>query len=174
MERGQLIWITGFSGVGKTTIATALYGKLKQKAKNWVLIDGDCVRQICEHDLGYSPQERLQNAKRIANLCKMLTDQGINVIAATISMFSEIYEFNAQNIGNCKTVLITASLENIKKRDGKGLYQKERNDSKNIVGVNQQYDLPPVLSLTIDNNEDGQIEQKAEMILNLIKEGENG
>lgn len=170
MERGQLIWITGFAGVGKTTIATALFAKLKQKAKNWVLIDGDCVRQICGHDLGYSPQERLQNAQRIANLCKMLTDQGINVVAATISMFSEIYEFNLQNISNYKIVMITASFEKIKKRDRKGLYEKDFNDSKNIVGCDQLYDLPPFVSLKIDNNEDGKIEQKAEKILSIIRE----
>ncbi len=170
MQRGQLIWITGFSGVGKTTIATSLYKKLKQKAKNWVLIDGDCVRQICDHDLGYSLDERLQNAKRISNLCKMLTDQGINVIAATISMFKEIYEFNAQNIGNYKLIFVTATFEKIKQRDVKGLYLKKLNNSKNIVGINQQYDLPPFISLTVDNNDDGHIEQKAQMILNLIKD----
>lgn len=170
MEPGQLIWITGFSGVGKTTIATDLYKKLKQTEKNWVLIDGDCVRKICDHDLGYSLDERLQNAKRISNLCKMLTDQGINVIAATISMFKEIYDFNTQNIKNYKLILITTAFEKIKKRDVKGLYAKHLNNSKNIVGVNQQYDLPPFVSLTIDNNEDGHISQKTEMILNLMKD----
>lgn len=174
MEQGQLIWITGFSGVGKTTIATNLYGKLKQKAKNWVLIDGDCVRQLCNHDLGYSTEDRLKNAKRISNLCKMLTDQGINVIAATISMFSEIYEFNAQNIGNYKLVLISTDFEKIKTRDSKGLYKNKTDKNHNLVGLNQKYDLPPCISLTIDNNEDGHIDQKADMILKLIEENNNG
>ena len=170
MQKGQLIWITGFSGVGKTTIATSLYNRLKQKAKNWVLIDGDCVRKMCDYDLGYSLPERLQNAKRISGLCKLLTDQGINVVAATISMFSEIHEFNAKNIANHKVILIVADLEKIKQRDKKGLYKKDIGATKNIVGINQQYDFPPSISLTIDNNDDGNIEKKAEMILDLVKE----
>ena len=170
MERGQLIWITGFSGAGKTTIATNLYKKLSQKENNCVLIDGDCVREMCDYDLGYSLEERLQNAKRISKLCKILTDQGINVVAATISMFSEIYDFNKQNISNYHLVLIKTTLENIIKRDVKGLYKEKIKTPKNIVGLNQQYDLPHFVSLTIDNNEDGHIDQKAEMILNLIKD----
>lgn len=174
MEQGQLIWITGFSGVGKTTIATNLYRKLKQRAKNWVLIDGDCVRQLCNHDLGYSMEDRLKNAKRISNLCKMLTDQGINVIASTISMFTEIYAFNAQNITNYKLVLIKTDIENIRKRDNKGLYKRATDNCPNLVGVNQKYDVPPCISLTIDNNEDGYVDKKADMILKLIEESNNG
>lgn len=170
MKNGQLIWITGFSGVGKTTIATNLCKKLKKKSENWVLIDGDCVRQLCDHDLGYSSEDRLKNAKRISNLCKMLTDQGINVIAATISMFSEIYEFNSRHIGNYKLVLIKTDLEKIKKRDTKGLYKKITDNCHNLVGINQQYDIPPCISLTIDNNENGLIDQKADMILKLVEE----
>ena len=174
MKKGQLIWITGFSGVGKTTIATNLYGKLQQKANNWVLIDGDCVRQLCDHDLGYTMEDRLKNAKRISNLCKMLTDQGLNVIAATISMFAEIYEFNARNIANYKLFLIKTDIEKIRKRDCKGLYKKVTDIPLNLIGVNQKYDIPPRISLTIDNNEDGHIDEKADMILKLIEENDNG
>ena len=86
---GILVWITGFSGVGKTSIAEALCGEMRKNKMSVVHVDGDMIRNLFP-GLGYTLTDRLENAFRIARICAMLTQQGINVVCSTISMFSEI------------------------------------------------------------------------------------
>ena len=78
----MLIWITGLAGAGKTTIATALYERLKPEHKNLVLLDGDCFREVMGQDVGYDLNSRKIMAKRMSRLCKYLTDQDMHVICA--------------------------------------------------------------------------------------------
>ena len=89
MARGAVYWITGLAGVGKSTLAKHLYETLKLLKPNVVLLDGDNIREVFDHDLGYSSEERLKSARRNSRLSKLLSDQGIDVICATISLFHE-------------------------------------------------------------------------------------
>ena len=98
MKKGKLIWITGLSGAGKTTIATAVFKKLKEKKANSVFLDGDIIRDVLNNDLSHNPKDRLKNAYRISKLCEFLTSQNIHVVCSTMSLFKEIHQMNRKNI----------------------------------------------------------------------------
>lgn len=166
----MLIWITGLAGAGKTTIATALYEKLKQKYNNWVLLDGDCFREVMGQDVGYDLNSRKIMAKRMSRLCKYLTDQGIHVICATISMHKEVHEFNRKAIKDYYEVLVDVSLENLIKRDKKELYSRVlKNEIYDVVGMDIPFDKPENPSLIIDNNEMNNLDIKVQKILDIVK-----
>ena len=113
---GRVFWITGLSGAGKTTIGYLLYTKLKIQKNSIVFLDGDELRKIFGNDLGYSKEDRLKSATRNSRLCKLLSDQGIDVICCTISMFDTIREWNRQNIKNYFEIYLDVSLETLKNR----------------------------------------------------------
>lgn len=115
-------WITGLSGAGKTSVGKLLYEKMKQKYPNTVFLDGDVLREVFGNDLGYTREERLKCAMRYARLCKMLQEQGMNVICCTISMFDEIRSWNRENIGSYREIYVRVSMEVLIKRNQKGLY----------------------------------------------------
>ena len=122
--QGKLVWITGLAGSGKSTIAKNLYDSLKKAGKNFVYLDGDIIREILGNDLGHSLKDRLSNAKRIANLSKFLTDSGINVICATMSLFNEIHSFNAKNIKAYYEIFIDCAKDELIRRDQKKYIQE--------------------------------------------------
>jgi adenylylsulfate kinase-like enzyme len=92
----RLIWITGLAGSGKTTLAKEVYNQLKKAYPNVVLIDGDHLREIFGGSTGYTSEERLENAKRLSRLCHFLVNENIHVVCATMSLFKEIHEPQAQ------------------------------------------------------------------------------
>ena len=98
METGKLLWITGLSGAGKTTIGSEVYDILKSKYLNTVFIDGDIIRETLGNDLGHDIEDRKRNAVRISKMCEFLTSQNINVVCATLSLFKEIHDLNRKNI----------------------------------------------------------------------------
>ena len=126
MDKGTLYWITGLSGAGKTTIGNRVYYKMKSRNDNTIILDGDILKKIAGKDLGYRREERLERAYRYSALCKLLTDQGINVIICTIAMFDEVREWNRRNIENYVEVFLDVDLEVLKARDKKGLYSKKK------------------------------------------------
>ena len=106
----MVFWLTGLSGAGKTTIGKLLYQKLKAQKDNVVFLDGDQLRQVFGDDLGYTPDQRLKSAMRNARLCKLLADQGIDVVCCTISMFDRVRDWNRANIPGYVEVYVKASL----------------------------------------------------------------
>lgn len=151
MGRGNVYWITGLSGAGKTTIGSLLYQRLKMKQKNIVFLDGDALRSVFGNDLGYTMPERSKGAYRNARLCKMLSDQGIDVICCTISMFDDVRRWNRDNIEQYIEIYLEVSLETLKKRDQKGLYSTL---SEDVAGVDLEVDLPKNPDIVIVNDGD--------------------
>lgn len=149
MSKGILYWITGLSGAGKTTIGNRLYYQLKSKKMNTVILDGDILKKIAGKDLGYRREERLERAYRYSALCKLLTDQGINVIICTIAMFDEIRDWNRRNIENYVEIFLDVELEVLKARNRKGLYSKE---TGNIAGIDVEVEFPKNPDIIIKNN----------------------
>ena len=94
----MVIWIIGLSGAGKTTLASEIVTRAKNVISNVILIDGDVIRDLFVGDLGYNMADRKKNADRISNLCKFLSDQGINVVCSILSLFPESREWNRKNI----------------------------------------------------------------------------
>ena|SRR3990167_351611 len=170
-ECGSLIWITGLSGSGKTTIGSALYLKLKQNYKNVVFLDGDSFREILGNDLGHNPKDRLENAYRIHRMCKFLVSQNIHVVCATMSLYKEIHELNRREMGNYLEVFIECEIDELIRRDQKGLYtQAIKGKQTNVVGVNLSFDKPQNSELTIDNTQQSALQEKVQKILDLLGE----
>lgn len=131
-------WITGLSGAGKTSVGKLLYEKMKQKYPNTVFLDGDVLREVFGNDLGYTREERIKCAMRYARLCKMLQEQGMNVICCTISMFDEIRSWNREHITNYQEIYVKVSMEELVRRNQKGLYSA----SMEALKKQNQKDLP--------------------------------
>ena len=141
----KLIWLTGLSGSGKSTIANALEVKLYQLNYHTMLLDGDNIRFGLNRDLGFSEEDRIENIRRISEVAKLFIESGTIVITAFISPFRSEREY-AKSIledGEFIEVFIDTPLEICQKRDPKGLYKKALNgEIKNFTGINSPYQPP--------------------------------
>ena len=149
MRLGRVYWVTGLSGAGKTTIGYLLHQRLLVKKDNVVLLDGDILREVYGHDLGYSEQERHQMAMRNARLCKMLAEQGIDVICCTIAMFDDVRQWNRKQIKDYIEIYLRVQWDTLYKRDQKGLYSKKGGQ---VVGKDMACELPKTADIVIDND----------------------
>lgn len=167
----KLIWITGLAGSGKSTIGKKVYERIKPNVPNTVFLDGDLFRSVLGDDLGHDPEGRIKNAKRIANMCKLLVDQDINVICATMSLYREVHDFNRINISEYCEIFVTCTQEELIRRDQKGLYSKAiRGEINNVVGVDLPYDCPEKADLILDNTSFQNLEANVEKIMKLIED----
>ena len=146
--KGTVYFFTGLSGAGKTTIGGLFHSRLKARKPNVVWLDGDQYRPVFTEDVGYTQEDRLRGAKRVFRVCKMLSDQGIDVVCCSISMYSEVREWNRANIENYKEVYIKVKKETLLKRNQKGLYTS----GKNVVGVDIPFDEPKFSDVVVEND----------------------
>lgn len=154
MYKGFVYWITGLSGAGKTTIGKLLYEKLKEGKDNVVFLDGDILREIFGGDLGYSVEDRKKSAMRNSRICKELSEQGIDVVCATISMFKECRDWNRKNIENYKEIYIKVPIEKLIERNQKGLYSMAlKGEIKNVMGVDMDFEEPQNPDIVILNDD---------------------
>lgn len=164
-EKGRLIWITGLAGSGKTTLAVELVAAMKKTGGCPVLIDGDHVRELFGNDLRYTPEDRLKNAYRIAKLCHWLTDQGIDVVCATVSLFHEIHDYNRDMNANYTEIVLDVDYEILKRRNKKNLYDEA---AAEVVGRDQYAQFPRNPSYVIKNNDEVDLEENIKNIINII------
>ncbi len=165
---GSLYWITGLSGAGKTTIGKALYDQLKSQKPNVVFLDGDVLRSVFDALHGHSVEDRNQLARSYSNLCKILTDRGIDVVCSTISLFREVHEFNRSAIENYFEVFVECDMQELIRRDQKAIYSNAmKGKLSDVVGVNMPYDRPEYCDLVIDNTGKNNIQGKIKAILNI-------
>jgi adenylylsulfate kinase-like enzyme len=134
----RLFWITGLAGSGKSTCASYLAKKLKEKYDNVIVIDGDAIREICSHDLGYNPEDRRKNAFRVAKLCEYLCNQGMIVICATISLYRETHEYIYEHFMSPQIIYLDIPRNIVQARDQKSLYS----EGKCVVGKDIEFDEP--------------------------------
>lgn len=150
---GDVFWITGLSGAGKTTIGKLFYEKLKEKYVNTVFLDGDTLREVFGNDLGYSDADRRKCAMRYAKLCDFLQRQGMNVICCTISMFDEIRQWNRGHIENYHEIYVKVSDETLHQRDQKGLYSRyQKGEEQELAGYQVGIELPQNSDLILFND----------------------
>jgi adenylylsulfate kinase len=155
-QNSLLMWFTGLSGSGKSTIANALEYKLHQEGFKTYALDGDNIRKGINSDLTFSPQDRKENIRRIAEVSNLMVDAGVVVMAAFVSPYKKDRENIARIVGNDNFVeiFVNTSLEECEKRDVKGLYKKARSgEIKNFTGVNAPYEAPdnPDIEVITDN-----------------------
>ena len=151
---GTLYWITGLSGSGKTTISKLVYKKLKNEKKNIVFLDGDNIRKALKLTRSsYDLQSRKKLAYTYAELAKLLIEQEIDVIFATIAMFHEIRDWNRSKIKNYIEVYIKVPLDILVERDKKNLYSKFlKKKIKNVVGIDIKLEEPKKPDIIIIND----------------------
>ena len=150
----MVLWITGLSASGKTTIGKAFLEISKGEGSPKVFLDGDSIRELFGADLDYDERSRILHIGRIQRLAKFLEDQGIDVVVAALYSNEEILAENRRLFNNYFEVYLKADIEYLKLRENKSLYTKsENNEIKNVVGVDIQWHEPKSSNLIIATNE---------------------
>lgn len=165
-----LIWFTGLSGSGKSTIANALEIALFKKNIHTYLLDGDNVRKGMNSDLSFSPEDRTENIRRIAEMSNLMIDAGLVVLAAFVSPY-RIDRENVKNIvgyDNFVEIFVDTPLSECERRDTKGLYAKARSgEINNLTGINAPYEAPINPEILIDTTQIN-VEEAVEIILDKV------
>lgn len=152
-QKSCLVWFTGLSGAGKSTVANALDKMLFDNNKHTYLLDGDNVRHGLNRDLGFSDADRIENIRRIGEVGKLFVDAGLIVLSAFISPFRSDRQMvrTLFPAGEFIEVHINTSLDVCETRDPKGLYKKARAGViKNFTGIDSEYEAPSEAELVID------------------------
>ncbi len=166
-----LIFFTGLSGSGKSTVANSLERKLYDKKIKTYVLDGDNVRHGINKNLSFSPEDRSENLRRIGEISKLLVDAGIVTLAAFIAPYEKDREFIKRTVGENQyiEVFVNTSLEECERRDAKGLYQKARKgEIKNMTGISAPYETPK--NATVELTQLNTLEESVEIIYQKIKE----
>jgi len=170
-QRGVVLWFTGLSGSGKSTIANEVAYKLQNMGKLAYVLDGDNIRQGLNKNLGFSPEDRDENIRRICEVSKLFADAGIITCTAFISPYKKMRNFCKKIVGAkrffeiyCKATLITCE-----KRDPKGLYKKAIDGKiKEFTGISAPYEEPENPDIIIDTDKYN-IKESVEIIINKLR-----
>ena len=166
-QKGKVVWLTGLSGSGKTTIALQLEKELYKLGFLVQILDGDNIRAGINNNLSFSEGDRTENIRRIAEVSKLFLNCGIITINCFVSPTIKMRQIAKKIIGkeNYYEIFIDADLETCEKRDVKGLYKKARNgEIKNFTGIDSEYEKPNNPSLEV-NTSQLSIDQSIEIIL---------
>ena len=170
--KNKVLWFTGLSGAGKSTVARRIEKSLYEKDVLSYVLDGDNIRHGLNKDLGFSPEDREENIRRISEVANLFADAGLITITAFISPYIKDRNFCRELLGNGRFVEIytKASIETCEKRDPKGLYKKAREGKiKDFTGVDAPYEEPENPELIIDTDKET-VEESVEKILKKLKE----
>lgn len=153
-QEGFTLWFTGLSGAGKTTIAIALEQKLRERGLRIERLDGDTVREGLTRDLGFSKEDRDKNIERVTFVAKLLSRNGVGVIASFISPYQAARDKVRQETTNFIEAYVAAPLEVCAERDVKGMYKKAfAGEIKEFTGVSDPYEAPVNPELVINTHE---------------------
>ena len=169
-QRGVMVWFTGLSGSGKSTVAIAVERELHRRGLLCRILDGDNIRSGINNNLGFSEADRVENIRRIAEVGKLFVDTGIITLAAFISPTNSLREMAERIIGEAdfKEVYVSTPLAVCEQRDVKGLYAKaRRGEIKDFTGVSAPFEAPVHPALAIDTSVLS-LEESVEKVLELI------
>ena len=172
MEKGLILWFTGLSGAGKTTISKVVAEKLKQRGQKVEILDGDIVRENLSKGLTFSKEDRDINIRRIGFVAHLLSRNGVVAITAAISPYKAIRNEIREMYDDFIEVYINAPLEVCEQRDVKGLYAKARSgEIKNFTGIDDPYEPPDNPEITCCTDQESLDESVAHVISSLEKLG---
>jgi adenylyl-sulfate kinase len=172
MNPGFVVWLTGLPGSGKTTIALKLEPELRKLKRPVEVLDGDEIRQNLSKGLGFSREDRETHLKRVTYVAKLLSRNGVAVIAAFISPYRSIRDYARKETTNFMEVYVKCSVGTCAKRDPKGLYKKASSGQiTDLTGPQDPYEEPTTPDLTLDT-EMLTVEECVKAILNNLRERE--
>ena len=169
-QLGMMLWFTGLSGSGKSTVAIALERELHSRGLLCRILDGDNIRSGINNNLGFSAEDRGENIRRIAEVGRLFVDTGIITIAAFISPNNQLREKAAEIIGkdDFVEVFVSTPLEECEKRDVKGLYAKaRRGEIKNFTGISAPFEAPEHPDITLDTSK-LPVEESVKILLDYV------
>jgi len=167
-----ILWFTGFSGSGKSTVAGALESALHQQGVHTYLLDGDNVRHGLCKDLGFSDADRVENIRRVGELSKLMVDAGLVVLTAFISPFQAERDMVRNLVGDGEfiEVFLDTPLDVCEQRDPKGLYKKARaGEIKHFTGIDSDYQEPVNPEIRIDTSANS-LEQSVQQLVAYLKD----
>ena len=171
-QKGVVLWFTGLSGSGKSTIANEVSYKLHKMGKVSYILDGDNIRHGLNKDLGFSPEDRKENIRRISEVANLFADAGLITITAFISPYRVDRDFCRNLVGEGRFIEIyaKASLDTCEKRDPKGMYKKVRAGIiKEFTGISAPYEEPLNPELVVDTDKES-IEDSTNKVIDKIEE----
>jgi len=169
-QRGVVVWFTGLSGSGKSTIAVEVEKELLKQGKAVYRLDGDNVRHGLNSDLGFAKEDRDENIRRIAEVAALFKDAGLITLASFISPFQKMRDFARERAGEDSfiEVYVKADVETCAERDPKGLYEKaKQGEIENFTGISSPYEEPDDADVVIDTAE-LTVEESVEKVLEAI------
>jgi len=171
-QKGMVIWFTGLSGSGKSTIAVEVEKLLFQQGRTVYRLDGDNIRHGLNKDLGFSPEDRTENIRRISEVAALFADAGLITLVSFISPYKIGREHAEKAAGedNFKEIYVKADVETCASRDPKGLYEKAQSgEIDNFTGISAPYEEPENPALIIDTKKLS-IEQSAQKVVEIIND----
>lgn len=169
-NEGFVLWFTGLSGSGKTTVAKALAPILKERGLLVERLDGDIVRQSLTNDLGFTKEDRDTNIKRVTFVARLLSRNGVAVLSSFISPYAATREYVRNEVTNFIEVYVSAPLEACAERDVKGLYEQAFNgEIDNFTGVSDPYEAPASPEIELPTHEQT-LEESVATVLGYLEE----
>ena len=173
-SHGRVIWITGLSGAGKTTLASEVVSRLRQRAENVLMLDGDELREIlgavAANAQNHGREARLALAMRYAHLCRVIAAQGFTVVIATISLFREVHAWNRANLPGYFEVYLKVPLEELRRRDPKGIYRRfDTGLLTDVAGLDLPIDEPEAADWVVEFLPTRSVAVLAEDLLNRLR-----
>jgi adenylylsulfate kinase len=173
-QHGVVVWLTGLSASGKSTIAMEMEHQLQQRGCLACVLDGDNIRHGLNKNLGFSPEDRTENIRRIGEVAKLFADTGVIAVTSFISPYKADRDLVRENLsnGDFVEVLVDCPLDVCEERDPKGLYKKARaGEIPEFTGISAPYEAPENPELVIDSGRHQPEQAAAEIIVYLEKKG---
>lgn len=164
----RVLWITGLSASGKTTLGNRITECLRESRTNVIFLDGDDLRSVLGETLTHSRVDRLRLAFIYGRLCRLLSEQGMIVVIATVALFEEIHHWNRMHIPGYFEIFLNVPLSELRRRDPKGIYR--RYDSgiiNNVAGLDMHVDFPTKPDIHFPFDPELGIDQMADLVLAL-------
>lgn len=170
---GKVIWITGLSGAGKTTLAREVVKQLRELKQSVVFLDGDKLREVFGvaeiQKQNFDKKRRLFLGKQYGQLCRLIASQNINVVIATINLFTEVHQWNRHNLPGYFEVYLKVPIEELRRIDSKNIYSRfEAGKLSHVVGLDLPFDEPKLADWTIEYNNWRPTKENAQRLLEAL------
>ena len=169
-----VIWVTGLSGAGKSTLARVVSAQLRTAGEQVILLDGDDLREVfgavVSNKKNHGRDGRIAFAMQYAHLCRLIAAQGITVVIATISLFREVHAWNRANLPGYFEVYLKIPLEELRRRDPKGIYRRfDAGELANVAGLDLEVDEPEAADWIVEFEPGRTVNEITEKLMQILK-----